>query len=56
MSQPELYQRSFTELLNFVGSGELKLTIGGIYRLEEASQVHHLLQGRKTIGKLILIP
>ena len=56
MSQPELYQRSFTELLNFVNSGELKLTIGGIYRLEEASQVHHLLQGRKTIGKLILIP
>lgn len=56
MSQPELYQRSFTELLNFVDSGELKLTIGGIYRLEEASLVHQLLQGRKTVGKLILTP
>lgn len=56
MSQPELYQRSFTELLNFVDSGKLKLTIGGIYRLEEASLVHQLLQGRKTVGKLILTP
>ncbi|MBD8038457.1 zinc-binding dehydrogenase [Solibacillus sp. A46] len=56
MSQPELYQRSFTELLNFVDSGDLKLTIGGIYRLEEASLVHQLIQGRKTVGKLILTP
>ena len=56
MSQPELYRRSFTELLNFVDSGELKLTIGGIYRLEDAPLVHQLLQGRKTVGKLILTP
>jgi NADPH:quinone reductase len=43
-------------LLSYVQTGALKLNIGGIYPLEEAANVHRLLQGRKTIGKLILVP
>jgi NADPH2:quinone reductase len=30
--------------------------IGGTYRLSEADQAHRDLEGRKTTGKLILIP
>ncbi|WP_026674651.1 quinone oxidoreductase family protein [Alkalihalobacterium bogoriense] len=56
MRKPALFQQSLVELLKLVGTGKLKLTIGGTYPLEEASQVHELLQGRKTIGKLILQP
>jgi NADPH2:quinone reductase len=56
MSKPKLYQSSFEELLDYVDRGELKLTIGGIYRLDEAAEVHRLLQGRETIGKLVLVP
>lgn len=56
ISKPELYQSSLGELLNYVDRGELKLTISGIYRLDEAAEVHRLLQGRKTIGKLVLVP
>ncbi|MFC0558027.1 quinone oxidoreductase family protein [Halalkalibacter alkalisediminis] len=56
MRKPALLQSSMKELLTFVGKGELKLQIGGIYRLEEAASVHTLLQGRKTVGKLILKP
>ncbi len=56
IAKPELYQSSFEELLNYVDRGELKLTVGGIYRLAEAAEVHRLLQGRKTIGKLVLVP
>jgi NADPH:quinone reductase len=52
----ELYQSSLQELLTYVQTGALKLNIGGIYPLEEAANVHRLLQGRKTIGKLILVP
>lgn len=56
MRKPELFERSFTELLGYMESGELELTIGGTYPLAEAAEVHRLLQGRKTIGKLILKP
>lgn len=56
MRKPELYQSSFKELLAYMESGELKLTIGGTYPLKEAAEVHKLLQGRQTIGKLVLKP
>lgn len=56
MRKPELFQRSFTELLGYMESGQLELTIGGTYPLAEAAEVHRLLQGRKTIGKLVLKP
>lgn len=56
MANQALYQSSMQQLLSHVNNGELKLTIGGVYRLEEAVHVHRLLQGRKTIGKLILEP
>lgn len=56
MRNPEMYQASFKELLAFIERGDLQLTLGGTYRLEEAADVHRLLQGRKTMGKLVLIP
>jgi NADPH2:quinone reductase len=56
ISKPKLYQSSLEELLDYVECGKLKLTIGGIHRLDEAAEVHRLLQERKTIGKLVLVP
>ena len=56
MQKPELYQRSLKELLNYIDSGELKLTIGGKFKLAESAEAHRLLQGRETMGKLILLP
>ncbi|MDF0725416.1 NADPH:quinone oxidoreductase family protein [Cytobacillus sp. S13-E01] len=56
MRKPSLFQASLQELLSYVKNGQLKLTIGGVYKLEEAASVHELLQGRKTKGKLILVP
>lgn len=56
MRYPELFQKSFGELLAYMKSGELVLTIGGIYPLSEAAKAHESLQGRKTIGKLVLKP
>lgn len=56
MKKPDLYAASLQALLAYLQKGELKLTIGGTYPLEEAARVHALMQGRKTTGKLILIP
>ncbi|QUW23901.1 quinone oxidoreductase [Sporosarcina sp. Marseille-Q4063] len=56
VNKPELYLKSFSELLHYIDSGELELTIGGTYKLEDAAEAHRDLQGRKTMGKLVLIP
>ena len=56
MKKPDLFASSLGELLTYIQKGQLKLTIGGTYPLEEAAKVHTLLQGRKTTGKLILLP
>jgi NADPH2:quinone reductase len=54
-SHEELIQRS-TDILNMIASGKLKLRIEHIYALREAQQAHRDLEGRKTTGKLLLIP
>ncbi|MCI0403048.1 MAG: zinc-binding dehydrogenase, partial [Acidobacteria bacterium] len=44
------------DVLRWVAAGELKLRIEKTYRLAEASRAHADLEGRKTTGKLLLIP
>ncbi|QSS98645.1 quinone oxidoreductase [Pontibacillus sp. ALD_SL1] len=56
MKKPKLFSSSLQELLSLVQKDELKLTIGGVYPLDEAANVHELLQSRKTKGKLVLVP
>jgi NADPH:quinone reductase len=43
-------------ILSWIGNNTLKVRIGGTYPLSEAAQAHRDLEGRKTTGKLILIP
>ena len=54
-TREELEQRA-TDVLNMVSNGKLKLRIGHVYKLHEAQQAHRDLEGRKTTGKLLLIP
>ncbi|KAA0548158.1 NADPH:quinone oxidoreductase family protein [Bacillus sp. BGMRC 2118] len=56
MKRPALLQSSLLELLQLLQNNKLKLIIGGVYSLDEAAEVHKLLQSRKTHGKLILVP
>jgi NADPH2:quinone reductase len=44
------------DVLQMIVSGELKLEIHHRYPLAEAQQAHRDLEGRKTTGKLLLIP
>ncbi|HET7478522.1 MAG TPA: quinone oxidoreductase [Rubrobacteraceae bacterium] len=43
-------------LFSWIGQGNLNVRIGGTYSLEDTAQAHRDLEGRKTTGKLILIP
>ncbi|HVW44439.1 MAG TPA: quinone oxidoreductase [Amycolatopsis sp.] len=46
----------FRELFDAVTRGSLKVRIGGRYALADASRAHEDLQGRRTTGKLLLLP
>ena len=50
-----LLQRT-SDLFNRVASGKLKVHIGHTFPLAEAAEAHRQLEGRKTIGKVLLIP
>src|SRR5699024_11730268 len=56
MKRTELYKKGMEDLLSYVDSGKIKLTIGGTYSLDEAKKVHQLFQDRKTMGKIVLKP
>jgi NADPH:quinone reductase len=45
-----------SEVLGTIAKGELKLRIHKTYPLAEAAQAHRDLEGRKTTGKLLLVP
>jgi len=51
----ELLQRA-QDLFNWISSGAVKLRIEKIMPLEEAQEAHRQLEGRKTTGKVLLVP
>jgi NADPH2:quinone reductase len=54
-SREELVARS-TAIFGMIRSGKLKLRVEHSYPLAEAQRAHRDLEGRKTTGKLLLIP
>jgi len=52
----EELQRRAEAVFNMIRDGKLKLRIEHVYPLSEAQQAHRDLEGRKTTGKLLLIP
>jgi NADPH:quinone reductase len=43
-------------ILSWIGNNTLEVRVGGTYPLSDAAQAHRDLEGRKTTGKLLLIP
>ena len=56
MRRPDLFVPSLKEILAWISTGDLRLTIGGTYSLEQAADAHSDLEGRQTTGKLLLNP
>jgi len=55
ITREELQARA-SAVFAMIAAGRLKLHIGHVYRLSEAAQAHRDLEGRKTTGKILLIP
>jgi NADPH:quinone reductase len=55
LTREELLWRA-ESLFSWIGQNNLDVRVGGAYRLAEAAQAHRDLEGRKTTGKLLLIP
>jgi NADPH2:quinone reductase len=53
---PELLQPRARQVLDLVARGQLDIRIGARYPLEQARQAHEDLEGRRTTGKLLLLP
>ena len=65
LTRPALAQHTATReellwraqsLFSWIGQNNLDVRIGGTYELSDAEQAHRDLEGRKTTGKLILLP
>lgn len=54
-TRAELLARA-AELFEWVGQGRLTVNIGGTYPLPDAGRAHEDLAGRRTTGKLLLLP
>ena len=44
------------ELFDAIGAGSISVTVSARYRLNDAAQAHRDLQGRKTVGSIVLVP
>jgi NADPH2:quinone reductase len=44
------------QLFDAIATGAITVTVSGRYRLEDAGQAHRALQGRKTVGSVVLMP
>jgi len=55
LDRNELLQRA-NDLFNWTASGKLKLRIESTFSLQDAAEAHRLLEGRKTTGKVVLVP
>jgi NADPH2:quinone reductase len=54
-TRAELLQRS-GDVLEWIAQGKLKLRIGAEFPVKDAAEAHRALEGRKTTGKVLLIP
>jgi NADPH2:quinone reductase len=55
VTRAELLQRA-GDLFDWIAAGKLKLRISQTLPLKDAAEAHRLLEGRKTTGKVLLIP
>jgi NADPH2:quinone reductase len=54
-TRPELEQRS-SDLFGWIAAGKLRLRMEFEFPLKDAAKAHNALEGRKTTGKVLLIP
>jgi NADPH2:quinone reductase len=53
---PAGLKEGLVELFGLAMRDEIKVTVGGAYPIERAADAHRALEGRGTMGKLVLTP
>ncbi|TIP58432.1 MAG: zinc-binding alcohol dehydrogenase family protein [Mesorhizobium sp.] len=53
---PDGFRASLSELFQLAAGGQLTVTQGGRYPLDRANEAHRLLEERRSIGKVVLVP
>ncbi|WP_375195817.1 quinone oxidoreductase [Sphingobium sp.] len=53
---PALLRERSARLFDWIVSGKINVEIGATYPLSDAAQAHRDIEGRRTVGKLLLIP
>jgi NADPH:quinone reductase len=53
---PESLKMGLAELFDLALRGQIKVTISETFPLERAADAHRALEGRRTTGKLVLVP
>lgn len=56
LALPEVIKAALTEIMGFVLSGKLSLEVGTVLPLSRAAKAHRLMEGRHSIGKMVLQP
>ena len=56
LQRPGLVGDTLRELAEWVRSDKLKVKIGAAFPLVEAADAHRMLEGRKSVGKLVMLP
>ena len=54
--RPERLRASGEAVLKLVSEGKLKLLVGGRFPLAEAALAHELVESRRSVGKILLVP
>ena len=56
LTVPNLFTDMMGEIMGFLMAGKLTINVGTVLPLSEAAEAHRLLEGRSTMGKVILQP
>jgi NADPH2:quinone reductase len=56
IASTEELERRAADLFDWIGAGDLRVDIGSRYPLEETAEAHRALEGRRTTGKVLLVP
>jgi NADPH:quinone reductase len=54
--RPELVQEAIGELMPLWESGAVRPVVGATFPLEQAADAHRLIEERKSVGKVVLVP
>lgn len=53
---PDMQRASLSEVFELAASGQLRVTIGGRFALDQAGEAHRLIEERRSTGKVVLLP